>query len=360
MEKLLAKVAELAQELAELEQALGEPSAPLRPDFPELSRRYNRLRLIVEKGEELRKVLHNIEEEEQLLHETPDAELERALREELERDRERAEKLSHELTRLLVPPHPDDHKNAIVEIRAGAGGEEAALFAADLFRMYAKYAEKKGFKVRVLDSHPTDLGGFKQIVFAVEGPGAYGLFRYESGVHRVQRVPVTEASGRIHTSTATVAVLPEAEEVEVEIRPEDLKIETFRSSGPGGQHMQKNETAVRIIHLPTGITVTCQEERSQHRNKELALRVLRAKLREIEEQKKEAELREKRRRQIGTGERSEKIRTYNFPQNRVTDHRIDLTVYRLEDVLEGNLDLIVEPLLSEEASRVLAGELQGR
>lgn len=222
--------------------------------------------------------------------------------------------------------------------------------------MYAKYAEKKGFRVRVLDSHPTDLGGFKQIVFAVEGPGAYGLFRYESGVHRVQRVPVTEASGRIHTSTATVAVLPEAEEVEVEIRPEDLKIETFRSSGPGGQHMQKNETAVRITHLPTGIVVTCQEERSQHRNKELALRVLRTKLRELEEQKKEAELREKRRRQIGTGERSEKIRTYNFPQNRVTDHRIDLTVYRLEDVLEGDLDLIVEPLLSEEASRLLAGE----
>ncbi len=356
MEKILAKVDELAQELGQLERILGDPSAPSRPDFPELSRRYNRLRLLVEKGAELRRLLQNIREEEELLRETQDEELERALRQELERDRERAELLARELRRLLVPPHPDDHKNAIVEIRAGAGGEEAALFAADLFRMYAKYAEKKGFRVRVLDSHPTDLGGFKQIVFAVEGPGAYGLFRYESGVHRVQRVPVTEASGRIHTSTATVAVLPEAEEVEVEIRPEDLKIETFRSSGPGGQHMQKNETAVRITHLPTGIVVTCQEERSQHRNKELALRVLRTKLRELEEQKKEAELREKRRRQIGTGERSEKIRTYNFPQNRVTDHRIDLTVYRLEDVLEGDLDLIVERLLSEEASRLLAGE----
>ncbi|MCS7216208.1 MAG: peptide chain release factor 1 [Candidatus Bipolaricaulota bacterium] len=354
MEKLLAKVAELARELGELERILGDPAAPTRPDFSELSRRYNRLRLIVEKGAELRKVLQNIAEEEQLLRETQEEELERALRQELERDRERAERLGQELRRLLVPPHPDDHKNAIVEIRAGAGGEEAALFAADLFRMYTKYAEKKGFRVRVLDSHPTDLGGFKQIVFAVEGPGAYGLFRYESGVHRVQRVPVTEASGRIHTSTATVAVLPEAEEVEVEIRPEDLKIETFRSSGPGGQHMQKNETAVRITHLPTGIVVTCQEERSQHRNKELALRVLRAKLRELEEQRKEAELQERRRRQIGTGERSEKIRTYNFPQNRVTDHRIDLTVYRLEDVLEGDLDLIVEPLLAEEAARVLA------
>ncbi|MBC7221865.1 peptide chain release factor 1 [Candidatus Bipolaricaulota bacterium] len=354
MKKLLAKVAEVERELKELEELLSDPSLPSRPDFPELSRRYNRLRLIVEKGGELRRLLQNIAEEEELLQETSDEELARALRQELERDRERAEEVKKELERLLVPPHPDDHKNAIVEIRAGAGGEEAALFAADLFRMYVKYAEKKGFNVRVLDSHPTDLGGYKEIVFAVEGPGAYGLFRYESGVHRVQRVPETEASGRIHTSTATVAVLPEAEEVEVEIKPEELKIETFRSSGPGGQHMQKNETAVRITHLPTGIVVTCQEERSQHRNKELALRVLRAKLRELEEQKKEAELREKRRRQIGSGERSEKIRTYNFPQNRVTDHRINLTVYRLEDILEGDLDLIVEPLLAEEAARLLS------
>jgi peptide chain release factor 1 len=354
MEKLLARVAEVERELEDLEKILSDPSSPSRPDFPELSRRYGRLRLIVEKGRELRRILQNIAEEEQLLHEGGDEELERALRQELERDRERAEKVAQELRRLLVPPHPDAHKNAIVEIRAGAGGEEAALFAADLFRMYLKYAEKKGFNVRVLDSHPTDLGGFKEIVFAVEGPGAYGLFRYESGVHRVQRVPETEASGRIHTSTATVAVLPEAEEAEVEIRPEDLRIETFRSSGPGGQHMQKNETAVRITHIPTGIVVTCQEERSQHRNKELALRVLRAKLRELEEKKREEELREKRRRQIGTGERSEKIRTYNFPQNRVTDHRIDLTVYRLEDVLEGDLDLLVEPLLAEEAARMLS------
>ncbi len=354
MEKLLAKVDEVREELQELERVLADPSSPSRPDFPELSRRYNRARLIVEKGEELRRVLQNIAEEEELLAEAGGDELEKALRQELEQDRARAEELGQELRRLLVPPHPDDHKNAIVEIRAGAGGEEAALFAADLFRMYAKYAEKKGFQMRVMDSHPTDLGGYKEIVFLVEGPGAYGLFRYESGVHRVQRVPETEASGRIHTSTATVAVLPEAAEVEVNVNPDELRIETFRSSGPGGQHMQKNETAVRIIHVPTGIVVTCQEERSQHRNKELALRLLRAKLRELEKQKKEAELREKRRRQIGTGERSEKIRTYNFPQNRVTDHRIDFTLYRLEDILEGELDLLVEPILAEEAARLLS------
>jgi peptide chain release factor 1 len=354
MEKLLAKVVELEQEFSELERLLSDHSAPSRPDFPELSRRYNRLHTVVEKGKELRRLLRNIAEEEELLRQTPEEDLARELRQELERDRERAEALAKELQQLLIPPHPDAHKNAIVEIRAGAGGEEAALFAADLFRMYVKYAEKKGFSVRVLDSHPTDLGGFKEIIFAVEGPGSYGLFRYESGVHRVQRVPDTEASGRIHTSTATVAVLPEAEEAEVEIRPEALRIETFRSSGPGGQHMQKNETAVRITHIPTGIVATCQEERSQHRNKELALRVLRAKLRELEKQKKEAELQEQRRRQIGTGERSEKIRTYNFPQNRVTEHRIDLTIYRLEEVLEGELDLVVEPLLSAEATRLLS------
>lgn len=350
MEKILELVNQAQEELGELEGLLSQPEVFSRPDFPELSRRYARIKEIVEKGEELRRLLSTITEEEELLGEEDDE----ALREELEADRSRAESLAQELRRLLVPPHPDDSKNAIVEIRAGAGGEEAALFAWDLFRMYSRYAERKGFTIRVLDSHPTPLGGYKQIVFAVEGTGAYGLFRYESGVHRVQRVPETEAQGRIHTSTVTVAVLPEAEEVEVEIRPEDLRLESFRSSGPGGQHMQKNETAVRITHIPTGIVVSCQDERSQHRNKEQALRVLRAKLRQLEEEKKEVELREKRRRQIGTGERSEKIRTYNFPQNRVTDHRLDLSIYRLEEVLEGNLDLIVEPLLREEAAQLFS------
>ncbi len=353
MEKILARVRDAQDELGELERKLSEPEAPQRPDFAELSRKYARLREIVAKGEELRRLQHQILEEEELLDSETDEGLKAELRAELERDRARLEGLLKELQRMFLPENPHDRKNAIVEIRAGAGGEEAALFAADLFRMYARYSERKGFTVKVMDSHPTPLGGYKQIVFVVEGEGAYGLLRYESGVHRVQRVPETEASGRIHTSTATVAVLPEAEEIDVKINPEDLKIETFRASGPGGQHMQKNETAVRITHIPTGIVVACQDERSQHRNREMALRILRAKLWEMEEEKREKELREVRRRQIGSGDRSEKIRTYNFPQSRVTDHRIDLTVYRLSDVLDGDLDLLIEPILAEEAARAL-------
>ncbi len=353
MERILARVRDAQRELEELEQRLSDPRAPSQPDFPELSRRYRRLGEIVGKGEEVRRLQHQILEEEELLRGEADEALRAELRVELERDRARAEAILKELQRMFLPENPHDRKNAIVEIRAGTGGEEAALFAADLFRMYSRYSERKGFTAKVMDSHPTPLGGYKQIVFVVEGEGAYGLLRYESGVHRVQRVPETEASGRIHTSTATVAVLPEAEEIDIAVRPEDIKVDTFRASGPGGQHMQKNETAVRITHVPTGIVVACQDERSQHRNRELAMRILRAKLWEIEQAKRERELREARRRQIGTGDRSEKIRTYNFPQSRVTDHRIELTVHRLADVLDGDLDLLIEPILAEEASRAL-------
>ncbi|MCX7750343.1 MAG: peptide chain release factor 1 [Candidatus Bipolaricaulota bacterium] len=350
---MLARVDGAAGEPRELEEELARPGVASRPDFPELSRRYARLRDLVAKGEELRRLQEAIAEEEELLREEGDDDLRAALREELERDRARAEALSQEILRMLLPESPADRKNAIVEIRAGTGGDEAALFAAELFRMYSRYAERKGFTVRVMDSHPTPLGGMKQVVFAVEGEGAYGRLRYESGVHRVQRVPETEASGRIHTSTATVAVLPEAEEIDVEIRPEDLKVDTFRASGPGGQHMQKNETAVRITHLPTGIVVACQDERSQHRNRELALRILRAKLWELQEEAREKELRETRRKQIGTGDRSEKIRTYNFPQSRVTDHRIGLTLYQLSEILDGDLDPLIDPILAAEVAESL-------
>ena len=343
-----------AAEFRQIEEELSQPGVASRPDFADLSRRYARLRELVAKGEELRRIRAAIAEEEELLREETDDDLREALREEIERDQVRAEALSQEILRAFLPENPADRKNAIVEIRAGAGGEEAALFAAELLRMYTRYAERSGFVVRVMDTHPTALGGMKQVVFALEGEGAYGRLRYESGVHRVQRVPETEASGRVHTSTATVAVLPEAEDIEIEIRPDDLKMDTFRASGPGGQHMQKNETAVRITHIPTGIVVGSQEERSQNRNRELALRVLRARLWEIEVQEKASELRDARRKQIGTGDRSEKIRTYNFPQTRVTDHRIGLTLHRLADVMDGDLDQLIDPVLAAEMTETLA------
>ena len=356
IEKILRALEEKERELKRLEDRLGNPEIAGSPQFAELSRRYAKLSELLRKGEELRKLVRDLEEEREFLESAEDEGLKAELREEIRKGEERLEELLSEIKRDLLPERPEDQRNAIVEIRAGAGGEESALFAADLFRMYSRYAERKGWKVKVLDSHPTDLGGYKQITFVVEGKGAYGRLRYESGVHRVQRVPVTESSGRIHTSTATVAVLPEMEEVDVEIRPEDLKIETFRAGGPGGQHMQKNETAVRITHIPTGITVACQDERSQYQNKVQALRILRARLWELEERKRQRELQETRRRQIGTGDRSEKIRTYNFPQNRVTDHRINFTTYKLQEILDGDLDILTDPLfeaeLEQELSRV--------
>ncbi|MEN3202855.1 MAG: peptide chain release factor 1 [Atribacterota bacterium] len=308
---------------------------------------------IVEKYEEYEKVERELEEDRMLLRNEHDPELRELLEEEIARLRERYAQLEEELKLMLLPKDPRDEKNTLVEIRAGTGGDEAALFVADLFRMYTRFAERHGFRVEVMDASPTELGGFKEIIFAVEGKGAYSKFKFESGVHRVQRVPVTEASGRIHTSTATVAVLPEADEVEVVIRPEDIRVEIFRASGPGGQHVNTTDSAVRIIHIPTGIVVTCQDERSQHKNKAKALRILRARLLELEQRAQKEAIDRERRAQIGTGERSERIRTYNFPQNRVTDHRINLTLYRLESVLDGDLDEIIEALAAEERARLL-------
>jgi len=289
-----------------------------------------------------------LEETRALVSDESDPELRELAKAELPTLQARLEQLETQLRQLLLPKDPRDSRDVIVEIRAGAGGEEAGLFAADLYRMYTRYAEQHGWKTDLLSSHPTGIGGFKEVIFEVKGKGAFSRFKYESGVHRVQRVPITEASGRIHTSTATVAVLPEVDEVEVHIDPKDLEIDVYCSSGPGGQHMQKNATAVRITHRPTGLVVSCENERSQTQNKMRALAVLRARLYEMERQKQASEVAEARRAQVGTGERSEKIRTYNFPQNRVTDHRIGMSLYRLQSVLDGELDPFIDELIAQE------------
>ena len=319
---------------------------------PELLNRYvkerGELSEIVETYRKLKEVRKNIAETETLLK---DEEMKELAEEEIEKLKEEEEKLHNKLLLLLIPEDPRDKRNAIMEIRAAAGGEEAALFAADLFRMYAYYAEKRGWKIEIMDSHPTDLGGYKEIIFSVIGKGAYGDLKFESGVHRVQRVPVTEASGRIHTSTVTVAVFSEVEDIDVKIDPEDLRIDVFRASGHGGQCVQKTESAVRITHIPTGIVVTCQDERSQLKNKERALKILKARLFDMYQKKKEEEVSRERKKQVGWGERSEKIRTYNFPQNRVTDHRIGLSLYNLPEILEGNIEELINALKEEDRKR---------
>jgi peptide chain release factor 1 len=281
-----------------------------------------------------------------MLDEPQDEDFAAMLNEEIERLSEAKEKLQGELQVLLLPKDPNDDKNVIVEIRAGTGGEEAALFAGTLFRMYSRYAEDQRWKVDMLSSNATELGGFKEVIFVIEGQGAYSRLKFESGVHRVQRIPATEAGGRIHTSTATVAVLPEAEEVELHIDPNDLKIDVYRSSGPGGQSVNTTDSAVRVTHLPTGLVVACQDEKSQHKNKEKALKILRARLYDQLQEEAEREQAAVRRSQVGTGDRSERIRTYNFPQGRVTDHRINLTLYKLDLVIDGDLDEIIDGLIT--------------
>jgi peptide chain release factor 1 len=295
-----------------------------------------------------------LEDTRTLLADETDSELRALAEEELPQLQARLEQLEPRLRQLLLPKDPRDARDVIVEIRAGTGGEEAGLFAADLYRMYNRYAEQHGWKTELVSTHTTGIGGYKEVIFEIKGKGAFSRLKFESGVHRVQRVPITESSGRIHTSTATVAVLPEVDEVEVHIDPKDLEIDVYCSSGPGGQHMQKNATAVRITHKPTGMVVSCENERSQTQNKMRALAVLRARLYEMEQQKQASEVAEARRAQVGTGERSEKIRTYNFPQNRVTDHRIGVSLHRLPSVLDGELD----PFIDELAAQEQIGQLQ--
>ena len=337
----------------ELSRLLSDPEILKNQEqLKKLSIELRELEPVVEKYKELKNIEKEISEA-QALAEIDDEELSELGNDELKILNSRKEQLLEETKMLLLPKDPLEDKNIIMEIRAGVGGEEAALFAKDLFKMYVAYAESKGWKTELLDSHPTDIGGLKEIIFSISGGNVYKYLKYESGVHRVQRVPETEASGRIHTSTATVAVLPEAEDVEVDINPDDLRIDVFHASGHGGQNVQKVSTAIRLFHKPTGITVTCQDERSQLQNKTKAMRILRARLYDLYETQKEQEIVTQRRAQIGRGNRNERIRTYNFPQGRVTDHRINLSLYNLPVIMEGNLSELIEALIDEEQRELL-------
>jgi peptide chain release factor 1 len=354
---VLDKIRKLRERFEELTEELASERVSRDPTLLRtLAKEHADLEKVLKKGAEYERTRERLASNRELLEQETDPELKELAREENEELEERLETVRGELQRLLVPRDPDDDRNAILEIRSGTGGEEAALFASDLARMYQRYAEGRSWKVETLASSPSAGGGFKEIIFAVQGPGVFGSFKHERGVHRVQRVPVTESGGRIHTSAVTVAVLPEAEEVEVDIDPADLRVEVFRASGPGGQSVNTTDSAVRVTHVPTGLVVSCQDEKSQHKNKTKALKVLRARLLERAREEQEREEARQRKTQVGRGDRSEKIRTYNFPQNRVTDHRINLTLHKLDVVMGGEMEDLVEALREAELeARMAAG-----
>ena len=343
---MFEKLKSVEDRFEEISLKLSDPNVVSdREAFTKLMKEHKNLDPIVAKFREYKTAKNDEDEAKQLLDDgETDRELRELAEEELRSAKEKAEKCAEELKILLLPKDPNDDKNVIVEIRGGAGGEEAALFAASLTRMYTMYAEAHRWKTEIVGANETELGGYKEVSFMIEGEGVYSKLKYESGVHRVQRVPETETSGRIHTSTVTVAVLPEADEVELEIRPEDLQIDTYRSSGAGGQHVNKTESAIRVTHLPTGTVVECQDERSQHKNREKALKVLRSRLYDRMMEEQTESIASDRRAQVGTGDRSERIRTYNFPQGRVTDHRIGLTLYKIEQIMNGDIDEIIDAL----------------
>lgn len=347
------KLTELEADYEAAEQKMADPALQNdRKELQALAKKHSRLQPVVSKFREFRKLTSEIEEAKSLLHDS-DSDMHELAKEELSLKEPLLEAAEQDLKILLLPEDPNDEKSVIMEIRGGAGGEEAALFAADLFRMYCRFAEREGWKTEIIDYNETGIGGYKEMIFRIDGSGAYSKLKFESGVHRVQRVPTTEAAGRIHTSTATVAVLPEAEDVDLKINTEDLRIDTYRSSGAGGQHVNMTDSAVRITHIPTGVVVTCQDERSQLKNRVKALAYLKVKLYDLELQKKNDEVASERRGQIGTGDRSERIRTYNFSQNRISDHRIGVTLYKLDQYLDGDIyDLVDAMTVADQTERL--------
>jgi len=358
---MFQKIGLIAEKYENIKESLMDPDVISdNKKYASLMREYKNISPIVEKYEEYLTCKRNMDEAKELLDAGGlEKDFREMVQQEFEENRDSIEKISEELKILLLPKDPNDDKNVIAEIRGGAGGEEAALFAGSLFRMYSMYGEARGWKTEILNENPTELGGYKEISFNIEGEGAYSCLKFESGVHRVQRVPETEAGGRIHTSTVTVAVLPEVEDVEVDINPTDLQIDTYRSGGAGGQHVNKTESAIRITHIPTGLVVECQDERSQHKNKDKAMKILRSRLYELKQREQNDKIASQRKLQVGTGDRSERIRTYNFPQGRVTDHRIGLTLYKIENIMNGDLTEIIEALNTADQAEKLAMSAEG-
>ncbi len=353
---MFEKLSFIEERFTDLAAKISDPDVIADQEtWRKLCKEHSDITPIVEKYREYKQVKETVEEAKELLNDTQDKEFRTMLEDEVSEGQKAILRLSDELKILLLPKDPNDEKNVIVEIRGGAGGDEAALFAGDLFRMYSMYAESRRWKNEVLNQNATDMGGYKEISFSIQGEGAYSRLKFESGVHRVQRIPATESGGRIHTSTVTVAVLPEVEEVEVDINQNDLRIDVFRAGGPGGQCVNTTDSAVRITHLPTGLVVSCQDEKSQHKNKDKAMKILRSRLYDLVQSEQQAQIAQERKSQVGTGDRSERIRTYNYPQGRVTDHRVGLTLHRLDSILDGDIDEIIDTLITTHQSELLKG-----
>ncbi|MBQ4518333.1 MAG: peptide chain release factor 1 [Clostridia bacterium] len=354
---MFEKLSFIEERFTELAEKISDPAVIAdQENWRKLCKEHSDITPIVEKYREYKQAKETVEEAKEMLEDSSlDKDFRSMLEDEIDENQKNIARFSDELKILLLPKDPNDEKNVIVEIRGGAGGDEAALFAGDLFRMYSMYAESRRWRIEVLNQNATDMGGYKEISFSIEGAGAYSRLKFESGVHRVQRIPATESGGRIHTSTVTVAVLPEVEEVEVDINPNDLRIDVFRAGGPGGQCVNTTDSAVRVTHLPTGLVVSCQDEKSQHKNKDKAMKILRSRLFDLMLSEQQAQIAQERKSQVGTGDRSERIRTYNYPQGRVTDHRVGLTLHRLDSILDGDLDEIIDTLITTHQSELLKG-----